>query len=86
MAASSENNLFDVLQEQIEILQEKIDSLRDKIRNLKRKRDHLCIIRDEENKREQIRMLNEFNKIECKSINKDKCYRNMGSSRYQHTN
>lgn len=64
MAASPQNKIYNMLQEKIEKLQDKIDFLKDRLIDLKRKRDHLCLIRDEDDEGMQIKMLNEYKKVE----------------------
>lgn len=69
MEEHTRNKFYDMLQEKVEKLQEKIDFLKDTIIDLERKQMHLCMIRDENDTAEQIRMLNNFKKVECKSEN-----------------
>lgn len=71
MATQQRDGLYDQIQEEIEKIQAKIDRLKNISIDLKRKRDHLFIIRDEEDKKKQIKMLIGFQKTE--TTKKYKC-------------
>lgn len=64
MATQRLDSLYDQIQEEIVKIQDKIDRLKNILIDLKRKRDHLCIIRDEDDKKKQIKMLIGYQKTE----------------------
>lgn len=64
-----ENNtseIYKLTNKNIEKIVIKIEILKDQIITLKRRRDHLCIIRDEEDEELQKRMLKHYKKVEYK--------------------